>query len=997
MNNFRKFKLSSVSALVLTALTMPAMANDNPNGSSNDTEEVEKITITGSHIKGVDLEGAQPLIAIDAEDIKRSGASTISELLRNVGATRGGDGSFTTAESGGTSNSTPAGQAAISLRGLGPASTLTLINGRRVAASSFAFGTQNFVDVNSIPLAAIERIEILATGASATYGADAVAGVINYILKKDYDGAEVNLSYGDSTASSDESKKSVNLVFGTEVAGGNLTAFLDLYDRADFRATDRDFTSEPLLESNYSYLPKLPYPNIYYLSAYDLYELPNPNCPTELVTTELGEDICAYYGNEDDVLRPKFESQSGGVMFTKELGDIEWYTEFFVSKTTSIGESSPAPINDLDDGEAAWVDWSTLPAEIDEYDMWPEYYTTVLGRDGYGFKIDARFTDPRTVEVDTTAYRFVSSLTGDWGDWYWETGVMYSKSESEQVATKGIYDRYLFNAATAGELCSNGQIAQLNDAGDPVCSGSDLMPMFNPFLIGDAANNGVLALAQVMPTRDGSSEVFAIDAKISGDITEINGEILSGAFGIEYRQEEITDVPSVNARADFANDYLVSVYGFGSSFSEADRSQFGAFAEFYLPLSEQLELQVAGRYDNYDDFGDTFNPKVALTYRPVESLIIRGSWATSFRAPSLTQAGVELRTTTATYDCGANAQVSAIYCDGLGYESSPNVLELGNANLNAEESESISFGFGWSPADTTNLTVDYWRFEHEDIVDTDLTAVMAEALTNADLRHCGLVPAGEIGLSFDDRLCSEEFADSNGLQLDQDGANLAEIVESAYWGDVDPNDVDADPSDEVPEPNGILRYPELTAGFYRDHVIQLTNTGSQEVEGIDVKFDHVFELGSSEIYFAMDATHYLTFDRTTPGSTEMESLIGTFRYPETIANARLEYSQDNWFIGTRVNFTSSYQDDIAGLRGRNIDELDALGELDANGEREVESWTTLQLSAGIDFEDVLIRLTVSNLTDEEPPVVYGSRRGFDSINHDALGTHYNLSFTYFIK
>ena len=941
-----------------------------------DSEEVEKITVTGSHIKGVDLEGAQPLIAIDAEDIKRSGASTISELLRNFGATRGGDGSFTTAESGGTSNSTPAGQAAISLRGLGPASTLTLINGRRVAASSFAFGTQNFVDVNSIPLAAIEKIEILATGASATYGADAVAGVINYILKKNYDGAEVNLSYGDSTASSDESKKSVNLVFGTEVGGGNLTAFIDLYDRADFKATDRDFTSEPLLESNYSYLPKLPYPNIYYLSAYDLNELPNPNCPTDLVTTELGEEICAYYGNEDDVLRPKFESQSGGVMFTKELGDVEWYTEFFMSKTTSTGMSSPAPINDLDDGEGAWADWSTLPAEIDEFDMWPEYYTTVLGREGYGYKFDARFSDPRTVEVDTTAYRLVSSLTGDWGDWYWETGVMYSKSESEQVATKGIYDRYLFNAATAGELCSNGQIAQLNDAGDPACSGADLMPMFNPFLVGDSANDGILALAQVMPTRDGSSEVFAIDAKISGDITEINGEILSGAFGIEYRQEEITDVPSVNARADFDNDYLVSVYGFGSSFSAADRSQFGAFAEFYLPLAEELELQVAGRYDNYEDFGDTFNPKVALTYRPIESLIVRGSWATSFRAPSLTQAGVELRTTTATFDCGANDLVSEVYCDGLAYESSPNVLELGNADLKAEESESISFGFGWSPTDSTNLTIDYWRFEHEDIVDTDLTAVMAEALTNADLRHCGLVPQGQTGLSFDSGICS--YADSNGLYLDQAGADVREIVSAAY-------------------DDGELRYPELAEGLYRDHIIQLTNTGTQEVEGIDVKFDHVFELGGSEIYFAMDATHYLTFDRTKSGSNEMESLIGTFRYPETIANARLEYSQDNWFVGTRVNFTSSYQDDISGLRGRNIDELEALGELDVNGEREVDAWTTLQLSAGIDFEDILIRLTVSNLTDEEPPVVYGSRRGFDSINHDALGTHYNLSFTYFIK
>ncbi len=971
MTNFRKFKRNSLSAMILTALAMPTFANDD-----NEQEEVEKITITGSHIKGVDLEGAQPLIAISADDIKKSGASTISELLKNIGATRGGDGSFTTAQTGGTSNATPAGQAAVSLRGLGPASTLTLINGRRVAASSFAFGTQNFVDVNSIPLAAIEKIEILATGASATYGADAVAGVINYILKKNYDGAEVNVSYANSTASSDEGKTSVNFVFGTEIAGGNLTAFVDLYDRADFRATDRDFTSEPLLASNYSYLPKLPYPNIYYLSTYDLYEIANPNCPTPLVTTELGEEICAYYGNEDDVLRPEFESQSAGIMFTKELGDYEWFTEFFVSRTSSTGQSSPAPIDDIDDSEGAWVDWSTLPAEIDELDMWPEYYDTLLGREGYGFKIDARFTDPRTVEVETTAYRLVSSLTGDWGDWYWETGVMYSRSESEQVATKGIYDRFVFNAATGGELCANGQVAQLDGDGNPVCNGSELLPHYNPFLIGDTANDAILALAQVQPTRDGSSEVFSLDAKISGDITEINGETLSGAFGVEFRQEEITDVPSVNARADFTNDYLVSVYGFGSSFSAADRTQFGAFAEFYLPLSEQVELQVAGRYEHYDDFGDTFNPKVALTYRPLESLIIRGSWATSFRAPSLTQAGVELRTTTATFDCGANTQVSNVYCDGLGYESSPNVLELGNADLKAEQSESLSFGFGWSPSDNTNLTIDYWRFDHEDIVDTDLTAMMAEALTNSDLRHCGLVPQGEIGLSLDDSVC--DYQDSNGLYIDESGADISEIVGIAY-------------------DDGAIRYPELAEGLYRDHIIQLTNTGTQEVEGLDVKFDHVFELSGSEIFVAFDATHYLTFDRSKPGSTEMEELIGTFRYPETIANARIEYAMDNWFVGARVNFTSSYLDDISGLRGRNIDELNDLGLLDENGEREVDAWTTVQFNAGIDLEDMLLRFTISNVTDETPPVVYGSRRGFDPINHDALGTHYNLSLTYFFK
>ncbi|NVK24691.1 MAG: TonB-dependent receptor [Gammaproteobacteria bacterium] len=984
MKNISKFshRRSFICSAVLLALTPTQLLAQEQN-TDEETQNVEVINITGSHIRGVDLEGSQPLLSIDAADIANSGASSIAELLKTVGATRGGDGSFTTSESGGLSTSTPGGQASVSLRGMGPSSTLTLINGRRVAASSFAFGTQNFVDVNSIPLAAIERIEILPTGASATYGADAVAGVINYILKKDYEGAELDVSYGNSLASSDEGKASVNLIYGTKVGEGNLTLFADFYKREDFRATDRDYLAEPNLTSRYSYLPKLPYPNIYYNSSNvqdpdtgDYLEIANPNCQTELVTTEFNEEICAYYGNGDDVLRPEFESMSAGALFSIDIGDITWNTDLFFSSTTSQSQSSPAPINDLDDGEGAWVNYTVLPDAIPSADIYYQYYDTVLGREGDGFKIDARFSDPRTIDVDTTAIRLVSSLSGDFGDWFWETGVTYSRSESEQVATQGIYNRYKFSAATAGELCSTGQLASLDSNGEPVCTSGDLLPYFNPFLIGDADNDAILALAQERPTRDGESTLFGLDAKISGELFEFGDDYVRAAFGVEYRQEEITDVPSVNARANFENDYIVDVYGFGSSLSSADRTQFGAFAEFFIPLAEDLELQLAGRYDDYDDFGDTFNPKVAISYRPIDSLVIRGSWATSFRAPSLTQAGVELRTTTARFDCAGNQQVSDVYCDGLSYESSPNVLELGNPNLKAEESESMSVGFAFSPTDSFNVSVDYWHFDHENLVDTDLTQMMADALTDSSLRHCGVVPQGEVGLSFETYMC-DYYTDDNGLILTDEGANIEQIVMAAYdFGD--------------------LRYPELAEALYRDHVIQLTNVGTQKLEGLDIKADYTLDLSAdSELYFAFDATHYLGFERTKAGSSDLEELVGTYRYPETVASATIEYAQDNWFVGATLFHTGEYEDDIEGLRGRNLDELEALGELDADGGRQVDAWNTVRINGGLNFENYQLRLTINNITDEEPPTIYGSSRGFDSINHDALGTHYNLTFSYF--
>jgi outer membrane receptor protein involved in Fe transport len=236
----KSFKTNLLAASVLSCVSTNAFTQEsNTNSDSINSPSVEKITVTGSQIKGVDMEGMQPVVFLTAEDIKRSGAATISELMLQINQTRGGSGSFTTAESGATSTSTPAGQAAASLRGLGPSSTLTLINGRRIAPSSFAAGTQNFVDINSIPLAAIESIEILASGASAIYGADAVAGVINYKLKKDYTGAQLNASYGNSFKSTDEGRFTLNGTWGGKVAGGNLIVFADYFDRNSFSANDK--------------------------------------------------------------------------------------------------------------------------------------------------------------------------------------------------------------------------------------------------------------------------------------------------------------------------------------------------------------------------------------------------------------------------------------------------------------------------------------------------------------------------------------------------------------------------------------------------------------------------------------------------------------------------------------------------------------------------------------------------------------------------------------
>jgi len=969
-----KTAFAVASATVLCCASPAVLAQTTTTAAPE--QDVEVISITGSYIKGVDLQGAQPLTIIDAEAIKRSGAASISELMNNLGQTRGGEGSFSTAQSGATSTSTPAGQAAASLRGLGPASTLTLINGRRIAASAFASGTQNFVDINSIPLAAIERIEILATGASATYGADAVAGVINYILKKNYVGAEINASYGNSTASSDEGKSNINFAYGSEVAGGNLTVFADFFDRKAFKASDREATRQPLLVSSYSYLPKGT-PNIYYYSAKDGNEIGNPNCATALVTTEFGEDICAYYGNEDDYLDTPFKSLSTGFIFNRAIGQLNWNTDFFYSRTQSTAYSSPSPINQLDDSEGPFADETALNIFPDALrdslldSIYIDPFYTQAGQKLYGFQFDARFATPRTIDIENQAFRLVSALSGSYQAWDWESAITLSQSKSEQSAVAGVYNRYQYHASLAGELCTDGSIATY-DGNTLSCATSSLAGMYNPFLSNDVSNDAILQLSQAQPTRDGKSTVYAWDFRATGDLFEFNHDFVKAAFGLEARSEKITDIPSEDSRARFANGYLVDVMGFGSSLSEASRTQVGAFAELYIPLTEQIQMQVAGRYDHYNDFGGTFNPKIALTYRPNDDLILRASWATSFRAPSLTQSGVKLRTTTAAFDCSANQSVSLLYCEGENSIRSNNVLELGNAALKAEESKSISAGFSYSPTKNTNITADYWYFDHEGIVDTDMTALLDRANTDASVRFCGLVPEGQVGISYDPDLCL--VTDLAGLTIEQQGANLSEILSA--WDDFD-------------QP----RYVELP--LYRDHVLQLENTGTQEVSGVDLAIDHKFDFNKGSLTLALNATHYIKFERNKPGSDEIESLIGTWRYPADIADFSVFWDDEKYYLGLTAFYISSYQDDIEGLRGREIDELFDLGVLVDSEERNVDAWTTVRASAGYYFDNVTLKLTIDNLFDRTAPLAYGSSRGFDAYNHNANGTTYNLSLSYF--
>lgn len=892
-----------------------AMAQTQDTETQADTN-VERIQVTGSQIRGVDLEGAQPLITIGAEEIRNSSATDVSELLKYVAQTRGGEGSFSTFSSGALQGDSPVGQAAASLRGMGAASTLTLINGRRMSASSFANNFENFVDINAIPLSAIERVDILATGASATYGADAIAGVINYVLRKDFEGVEVNASYGNSEASSDDGKLNLNLIAGRNFGDANLTVFFDYYDRKPLYDRDRAETAQSFFPSEQGIFPS------WNTAFFDDDDYVEQTCPANLFNVGSFGEYCEYNQNAFLPTYSALESVSAGFMYNQPIGNMNWFTEFMYSNTESSSNSTAAPWSSY----AVDFNHPDMPDELRQrfFDLWDDLGIPAESELlGWG-----RFPDGRTLTSETDSMRLVSGLQGYWGDWEWESAFTYAQSKSEQRAVAGIYNRGRFEAALFGELCADGSVDCSPNAGGL---------WYNPF--GGQANNSdqVLGLLQESLPRNGTSRLYNIDFRSSGDLVSTRHGVIAAAVGVEARREEVSDRPDPLARGTFENNFEPGVIGFGSTGADASRNQWAAFTEVFIPLSERLNVQVAGRYDHYSDFGGDFNPKVGARFEATDDLILRASWAQSFRAPSLSQVGAEVTLSSFNLEC--RDEFRGNYCGDSQVETNILTKVFGNPDLEAENAESFNAGFAWSPNRDITLTADYWRFEHENIVGVDGEFLLRRSLSDPSLRLCGELPVTvEQGVGFEE--CD------NGVG----------VIGSRLAGDVH---------------------------------LQLENLGLQKTHGIDLTYTHRFETSLANFTWLLDVTHLLEFERQLSQEAEVEKLAGTFRYPETVLTNTLRWSRDKWFGNVMVQYTSSYDDEVEALTAADFERLGI------EPGRKVPSWTKVNTTVGYDITDQwTVRFNIENVFDRSAPLAFGTSANVDHFNHDTMGRFYRLSTRY---
>jgi len=926
-----------ISAAVATLALTPCLAQDD-----FDEREIEEIFVTGTLIEGLDLKGATQAVQLDREDILDSGAESIGELMQDLTITGGGTGTFTTSTAGPLSGESPVGSSAVSLRGLGTSSTLTLINGRRASIASFASGQESFIDINSIPAAAVERIEILPSGASATYGADAVAGVVNYVLRDDFDGVEVSASYGDSAASSDDSRTNVNLVAGSNSGRHSAMVLVDWYTRNPMFDRDRSFSAESVRPSQQGFYPSF---NDLFFMFFDQTEEPQDGgCAEEDFGFGGFGEFCEVNTNAFTSVLDEYESVGGMATYRFDFADnATWYNELIYQTLESNGTSSPA-------------NFSRAPTDP-ESPLWPAALIDDIVEEGnfegvtdfsdyFGFPIYAwgKFLDPRAVRVKSDTLRFVSGVEVDFANgWSLDSGITYGMNESEQKGLSGLYLSEAFYNVNLGNLCTDGTVVERWDV-DPsrpdasfvgeTCEDLGLTTLwYNPFGGQTEQAPGIDEAIRTTAARQGESEMLMFDVKVSGDVFDLNGRTVQAAFGAEWRREEVEDVPSGDAVATLDNPE--PILGFSSTSADAERDQWSVYGEFYVPLSDTLDMQLAGRFDDYDSFGSDFNPKIALRWTPLEGLFFRANYSTSYRAPSLAQVGAGVRLSFYSVDC--NATPAACIPDPDADPDDPNPPLIGadlfsedvnNPDLKPETADTWGVGLLWSPNEDVDLSVDYWAIDYENIIGIDEDDFIRRALAGEfPVVGEGELPTGVAGLEL-----------RNGLVVD---AHFAQA-----------------------------------------------NLAFEDVSGIDVSYTHYFDVGPGELSLLADATYLEKFERQASPASPVIDEAGEFRFPELLGRVKARYRYDVWRASLTMRYTDGYRDDPSPRV------LDAVG-LPEDAIVEVPSWTVFDLNLSYDFTDTsYLSLNVRNLFDRDPPRVLGSSANVDQINHSSMGQYWTLRYTH---
>jgi iron complex outermembrane receptor protein len=697
---FRKTNVSvAVMLAVGGAFTMPAVAQDTP----------QRVEVTGSAIKRVDAEGALPVQIIRREEIERSGATSVTDLIQRLPTMQGATTESASVGGGG------GGFSGASVHNIGETRTLVLLNGRRLAQ----FGGQTLtgfgaaIDLNTLPLSAIERVEVLTDGASALYGSDAIAGVVNFITRRSSTMGDISAGYSDPRGNGGEEKRfSISKGFGDlERDGFNVFATISGDKRKPMNAGDRDESKSGVInfsQNGKRYQAFLGSPSAIPGNVLDdagdivsPYFLANGKCaPGNVKSTDplSGKTACYFDFVAALEIFPERERTNLMVSGDVKLGQNHTlYADVLLSKTTSTGIIAPVP------GSVS------IPRSSPLYD---QYLTPVSGKGGSTFTGNTtafyRVADlGRRADTNKSEFgNFVLGIKGAFGDWEYEAGANYSKSDF-----KNDISGYP-GALALAKLRASGRLNPFVEAGQ--------MPQASLDAVRNIVYNGYW--------DGGTSELTNLDARVTRSLANMGGGPLQLAAGANVYQEKFQGKPSLFAQAKLAdpvagtlcdanNPALACDQRFGDAAAivpySADRKVWGVFAELNAPVTKALELNAGVRFDDYSDFGNTTNGKLSAKFRPSEQFLMRGSVGTGFKAPTVPQlkaAQQSFGVTSAPYDCtpGLAAVAASLnaQCQPRGRQY--DVVAGGNSLLKPEKSRQATFGIVLEPARSMSLGIDWW-------------------------------------------------------------------------------------------------------------------------------------------------------------------------------------------------------------------------------------------------------------------------------------------------
>ena len=994
----RLFTLVACGSFAVAA--NPLLAQDD-----DDDEELEEITVVGSQIRGASITEALAVSVFDSEDIAALGVESGTELLDLI--PENGQNFFSESDTGGGVNGARGDVGAFNLRNMGTGNTLVLLNGRRLVNSATyqteevggSFVPVNSVNSNHLPVFGIQRVEVLRDGASAIYGADAVAGVVNTVLKDDFEGFTVRLRHNeyDHMPRNDQS---LSVEWGKSFNGGDthVGVFARQYQRDRVRADDEarwadsDFRhrfddldpSDPnyiysndggstvfrndsanSLYGQFDVVASLPSSHslrqndiVDSAGDFEVHPLGSPECASGFDTgygtciVEDGQGTVRYNFNDDRDLLSELDRTMVYAYLTHQINDdLEFFGDAYFYKSSTnrrFGASTFLTAVRLRVGAENYYNPlgpcgspNRLPDSIIGTDVPCEGLE--LSMDNYRFA-----EQTRVVDNDGDAYRILGGLRGVAGDWDWESALTWSRATRDDVTNR------VSNSLITAALF------------DPTPNA------YNPFSGGVNSN---IEQAIVDVYRRGVTTLGSLDLKVSNpDFLEMPAGPVGVLLGTEIRREDYVDDrdPRLDGSVlftDFDGDTYPLTSDVVNSSPTPDgkgkRTTTSLFGELQIPLHDTLDVQLAARYENFSDIGDTTVGKIAFGWRPWDPILFRGSFSTAFRAPNLitiNESFVARSNTRDDWVCFYGVDQGTVPEDNSFSDCDYSIQRqaTGSSDLNPEESDNYSLGITLQPLDGLTVTLDFWSIEKTDT----------------------------IGL----------FGEENHILLDlvrrleAGTADCANIVGN-------PQVVRGTPTTDAIEVQGFLDAGLCPIGDVQFVADSYANLDTRTIEGHDIGVYWNWDWPIGAFSFRYNGSFYDKYEQEASSGPSVEVLTAqaadpTISYPlvglgDLINN---EGNQDEKHTATLSWNWGDWGASVSGNRlGSFFDNL-------SDGTMFViPSMTTYNLKVDYDltFNDVdtRVRLGVNNFTDERAPIA-DEPFGFAKDAHRDWGINYYLDLRF---